>query len=201
MKRLVVGVSGASGQIYALRFLKSLPPDVVAHVIFSVTAAKIMKQEVGWNIERQSLKEFLKIKYDESPAGAKIIRHDVHDFFAPVSSGSFKTAGMIVIPSSAKTLAGIANGYTSTLLERAADVSLKEKRPLIIVLRESPYNKIHLENMLKAHQAGAVILPASPGFYQHPQNIEQVVDTIVARALNLLDIPRQIMRGWGEEND
>lgn len=201
MRRLVVGVSGASGQIYAVRFLKALPQDIEAHLIISDTAAKIMESEVGWDVRKEDFTHFMQEKYNESHLGAKIIQHSAQDFFAPVSSGSFKTMGMVVIPSSAKTLAGIANGYTNTLIERAADVTLKEKRPLVIVLRESPYNQIHIKNMLKAQQAGAVILPASPSFYHNHQSINDLVDTVVVRVLNLLDIPQQILRGWGEENE
>ena len=197
MKKLVIGVSGASGQIYALRFFKALPPDMEAHVIFSPNAARIMKAECGWAIQGQTFAEFAQRKYGISPVKNKIIIHETDDFFAPVASGSFKTMGMIVIPASAKTLAGIANGYAHSLIERAADVTLKERRPLILVLRESPYNRIHLENMLKAQQAGALILPASPSFYSNPQSVDELVDTIVARALDLLAIPQDILPQWG----
>jgi len=106
---------------------------------------------------------------------------------------------MAVIPCSMKTLAGIANGYTETLIERAADVNLKERRPVVLLTREAPYNRIHISNMLAAHDAGATILPASPAFYNKPQSIEELVDFIVARAFNLLGIPQNLIKPWGEK--
>lgn len=201
MKKLVIGISGASGQIYALRFLKALPADMEAHVVFSQNAADIMKAECGWDIQRQTFYEFVQQKYSVSPLNKKIILHKADNFFSPLASGSFKTMGMIVIPASVKTLAGVASGYTNTLIERAADVTLKEKRPLLMVVRESPYNRIHLENMLKAQQGGAVILPASPSFYSNPQSIEDAVDTIVARAMDLLAIPQDLVPQWGWQDE
>jgi len=201
MKRLVLGISGASGQIYAVQLLRALQQDIEVHTIFSQTAVKIMKQETGWDPAASDFAEFLQSSSKESLDRIKIIDHDAADFFAPVSSGSFKTEGMVVAPCSAKTLSGIANGYTNTLIERAADVTLKEKRPLILVLRECPYNQIHIKNMLQASQAGAVILPASPAFYQNPQTIEDLADFVVSRILNILNIPQNIYPGWREDEN
>jgi 4-hydroxy-3-polyprenylbenzoate decarboxylase len=120
----------------------------------------------------------------------------LRDMAASISSGSFLTSGMVVIPCSMGTLARIAAGVSSTLVERAADVTMKERRPLVLVPRESPLNEIHLENMLRLRRAGVDILPAAPGFYHHPQTIDDLVDFIVARVLDRLRVENQLFRRW-----
>ncbi len=198
-KRLVVGISGASGMIYAAHLLAAIPPQWQVHLVVSEEAQKILKAEIGWDFPKETFREFAKRFFTESRFVPEIITQPSGDHFAPVASGSFRTDGMVVIPCSMKTLSGIANGYAQTLIERSADVHLKEKRKLILVVRETPYNQIHIRNMLRASEAGAVVLPASPGFYHHPRTIDDLAQFIVARILNVLNIPQNLFRGWKEE--
>lgn len=193
-KRLIVGISGASGMVYAKRLLEIVPQTYAIHLVLSEIASKIFKVETGYALNSQTLIEMI-------PAfeSRKIHLYDYKNHFAAIASGSFRTDAMVVIPCSMKTLAGIAQGYAQSLLERAADVTLKEKRPLVLVVRETPYNRIHMKNMLKAHDAGATILPASPGFYHQPQKIMDLVDFVVARTLDALNIPQTLIKGWKEE--
>ncbi len=198
MKRIVVGISGASGMIYAVRLLRAIPGDYQVHLVISPVATKIMKAETGWDSQKQSFGEFWENTQSEPFGQSEIITHSPENHFAPVASGSFLVQGMAVIPCSAKTLSGIANGYASNLIERAADVNLKERRPVVLVLRETPYNLIHIENMKKATLAGATILPASPAFYHKPQTIEQLADFVAARVLDHLSVPHNLVTRWGE---
>ncbi len=192
MKRLIVGISGASGMPYARRLLQVLPEDYELHLVASEIAKDVFYTETGFRLDENSLAEW--ISHPE-----RIHFFNEKDFFAPAASGSFNTEGMVVIPCSMKTLAGIACGYANTLIERAADVTLKQKRKLVLVVRETPYNRIHLQNMLRAQEAGAVILPASPGFYTKPESIEQLIDFVVARAMDMLEIPQTLVKGWQEK--
>ena len=193
-KRLIIGISGASGMTYAKRLLETVPQEYEIHLVLSEVASKIFKTEVGKELNLESLKELI-----PDSESRKFRFYDHKNHFAAIASGSFHTVAMVVIPCSMKTLAGIANGYAQSLLERAADVTLKERRPLVLVVRETPYNRIHMKNMLKAHDAGATILPASPGFYHQPQNVSDLVDFVVARTLDALDIPQTLLKGWKEE--
>lgn len=192
-KRLIVGISGASGMPYALRFLQSIPVDYEIHLIVSSAAEKIFKSETGKVLDKKSLPALFP---KTQAANIKLFSNDDH--FAPVASGSFHTDGMVIIPCSMKTLSGVANGYAQSLLERAADVTLKERRKLILVVRETPLNTIHLKNMLQAAESGAVILPASPGFYANPESLDDIIDFIAARTLDALHIPQTLFHGWKE---
>lgn len=129
-----------------------------------------------------------------------VVRHDEANFFAPPASGSFRHAGMVIAPCSAGTVGRIAAGTADTLLLRAADVCLKERRPLIVVLRETPLSRIHLKNLLEITDAGAIVVPASPGFYNKPAGIEELVDGVLARVLDLLGLPADIAPRWKDEN-
>lgn len=180
---MIIGVSGASGTIYAIKLLEALKEaNVETHLIISKAAEEIIK------FENELSKEAL-IKLASQ-------FYEVNDLKALVTSGSYKTDGMIIVPCSMKTLAGVASGYADNLILRAADVTLKEKRPLVLVVRETPLNLIHLENMVKAAKAGAIILPASPAFYHKPKTISDIVNYIVGKILNIFNLPYKFKVEW-----
>ncbi|MEM5812449.1 MAG: UbiX family flavin prenyltransferase, partial [Candidatus Aenigmatarchaeota archaeon] len=154
MKRIIVGISGASGSILGIRLLQELGGKAETHLIITETARKILEHETGFSVRQ--VENFASRNYDNS------------DLFSPVASGSFKTEGMVVIPCSMKTLAGIASGFSYNLLLRCADVCLKERRRLVLVVRETPLSKVHIRNMKIASDAGAVILPPVLSFYSKP---------------------------------
>jgi 4-hydroxy-3-polyprenylbenzoate decarboxylase len=196
--RIIVAISGASGSIYGIRLLKALlgmPLEV--HLIISREAKTVMAHELGFDngSDLEDLFEKEDVRFHKA---ARLIRHEPDDFLADVASGSFRHQGMVIAPCSMKTLAAVASGYAVNLVERAADVCLKEKRRLVLVPRETPLNRIHLENMLTAHKAGAVILPPSPGFYFHPRQINDLVDFVVARVLDQLKIDQDLVGEWGQ---
>ena len=179
-QRIVVGVTGASGSIYAQRLLEVIPKNYEIHLVVSDNGEKVAVYELGknWLPKR------------------KLIRHQSNDFFAPIASGSFKTEGMIIVPCSMGTIGGVANGISQNLLQRAADVCLKERRKLVLVPRETPYSTISLENMLKLSVAGATILDANPPFYQRPKTLKDIVDAIVGRILDQFEISHHLVPEW-----
>lgn len=181
--KVIVGISGASGIIYGIRLLQALKElGVETHLIVTDSAVKVAKIEHG--VDKEDIIR-LADKY-----------YDINDLSAPVASGSFMHDGMVVAPCSMKTLAGLANGYADNLLLRAADVSLKEKRKLILVPRETPLNIIHMRNMLTLAEAGAIILPAMPAFYCKPKTIDDIVNHMVGRVLDQLGIAHKIYKRW-----
>ena len=183
--RLVVGISGASGVIYGLRTLEILHSmKIETHVVLSQWGEK--------NIEIETDKT---IEYVRSLATA-LYGND--SLAAPISSGSFLHSGMIIVPCSMKTLASIANGYDETLISRAAGVTLKESRLLVVVPRETPLSRIHLQNMLKLAEAGAVILPAMPGFYHKPTSLQDMIDHLVGKIIDQFNIRNNLSRRWGD---
>lgn len=191
-RRLVVAVTGASGAIYAVRFLRHIAP-LCEHVdvIFSNTAPAIVATELGITLERPYSAE----QYLGGPFPS--IRFlSVRDYFTPPASGSYVHDGMIVIPCAMGTIGRIAAGVSDDLICRAADVCLKERRRLIVVPREAPYNLIHLRNLMTLAEAGATILPASPSFYHPAATIEDLVDTVVARVMQNAGFEQHIMPGW-----
>ena len=198
-RRVTLAVTGASGSLYALRLLKCLvQADVEVFFLISQAAQLVMATETELQLppKPQALEAFLTERYQ---AGAGQIRvFGKQDWMSPVASGSGAPSAMVVCPCSTGTLSAIATGASNNLIERAADVALKERRQLILVPRESPYSTIHLENMLKLSQMGAIILPASPGFYHQPQSINDLVDFVVARILNQLGIEQTLLKRWGE---
>lgn len=177
-KKVVVGVSGASGMIYAIRLLHHLAGKADIHLVISPVASRIAELEG--------------VSFDGFP----VTVHQYDNLAAPVASGSYRTDGMVIVPCSMKTLASVATGITPNLVSRAADVTLKERRPCILLLRENPLSRIHLTNMLTAHDAGATIMVASPPFYHRPSTIEELVDSIVARILDHLGIEAEISSRW-----
>ena len=184
--RLVVAITGCSGVVYGARFLEVCRQlGIETDLIVSSAAEEILKLEVGKSAE--DLRKLATRSY--SP----------EDLTAPLASGSVRTDGMVVIPCSMKTLGAIASGVAADLISRAADVTLKEGRPLVLVPRETPMNLIHLENMAKLKRAGAVILPAMPAFYHKPKQISDMIDFVVGRVLDVLRVEHQLYRRWRSE--
>lgn len=177
-KRIVVGVSGASGMMYASRLLHHLNGHAEIHLVVSPVASQIASHE-GVRLD-----------------GAGITSYQNDDLAAPIASGSFRHDGMVIVPCSMKTLASVAHGITPNLLTRTADVSLKERRACILVLRENPFSRIHISNMLTAHDAGATIMTASPPFYHRPENIEELIDAVIARILDHLGFDLDVVSRW-----
>lgn len=182
--RLVVAISGASGAVYGVRALEVLRKlKVETHLIVTDAARDTIRLETPF-----------KPRYVE---GLATRTHRVGDLTSAVASGSFETDGMAVIPCSMKTLAGVAAGYSDNLLLRAADVTLKERRPLVLVVREAPLSLIHLENMVAVTRAGAIVLPAMPAFYSRPKTVDDLVDQVVGKALDLLGVKSSLFKRWG----
>ena len=198
MSKYIVAISGASGSAYGVSVIKGLA--AAGHDI-AVTASReglsILKDETGldWSAPDEAAIT-KKIRKDLKPKPGAVSFFSEDNLYAPISSGSYGTAGMYVVPCPMKTLAGIANGYANNLIERAADVMLKERRPLVLVPRETPLSAIHLENMLKLARLGVHILPAMPGFYNHPKTVEDMVDFIAGRALDLMGVENGLYRRW-----
>jgi 4-hydroxy-3-polyprenylbenzoate decarboxylase len=198
MSKYIVAVSGASGSAYGLAVIRGLA-DAGHEVIITASreGVSIMKDETGVDISGKSgnaaaktIADALKLK------GDLLSFYPEDDMYAPIASGSFGTAGMVIAPCSMKTLAGVANGYANNLIERAADVMLKERRPLVLIPRETPLSAIHLENMLKLARLGVHILPAMPGFYNKPKTIQDIIDQLAGRALDLLGIDNNLYKRW-----
>ena len=200
-RRVTLAVTGASGAQYALRLMECLVrADVQVSFLISQAAQLVMATETDVELpaKPQGMESFLTERYQARPGQIRV--YGKQDWMAPVASGSGAPSAMVVCPCSTGSLSAIATGASNNLIERAADVALKERRKLILVPREAPYSTVHLENMLKLSQMGAVILPASPGFYHKPQSIEDMVDFVVARILNLLNIPQDMLPRWGEHH-
>jgi len=184
--RLVVAITGGSCAIYGIALLKALEQlGVETHLVVSKMGEYVAKHECGMDLE--ALKE-LATYY-----------HENDDLAAPIASGSFKTDGMIIAPCSMNTLAAIANGISTNLITRAADVIIKEGRKMIILPRETPLSVIHLENMLKLVRTGVKVVPAAPGFYHQPQNIGDLVNIMVGKVLDQIGIEHNLVRRWGEQ--
>ncbi len=196
-KKIIVGITGASGAIYALHTVRALlKSEIEVHMIVSDYGAYVIESETGFGLKGADLARVFREKFPDVPETANIVRYSNKDLAASISSGSFSTDGMVVIPCSMKTLAGIAQGIAGSLIERSADVTLKEGRKLVLVPRETPLNKIHLKNMLAASDAGAHIVPAMPAFYQKPKSIEDLADFIAGRVLSLFNIDARLFEPW-----
>ena len=184
--RIVVGITGATGVVYGVRLLQRLrEAGVETHLVISRWGARTLLHETSYTRE------------DVEALATSV--HPSTDMGAAIASGSFRTSGMVVAPCSARTLAGIAHGFGEHLIHRAADVTLKERRPLVLLVREAPLSAIHLENMLALARMGAVILPPVPAFYHSPRTIDDLVDHTVARVLDQFGIDHPASRRWSGE--
>ena len=185
MQRLVVGISGASGAIYGLRLLEELRrhPSVETHLVLSRPAERTIAEETDYLLD--------------AVRSLACCSYAVDDIGAPIASGSFATMGMIVIPCSMRSASAIAHGMADNLLLRAADVTLKEARRLLLVVRESPLHAGHLENLLSLARMGVIIQPPVPAFYSRPQSIGEIVDQTVGRVLDRFGLPHRLYREWG----
>jgi len=181
--RLVIGISGASGSVYGIRALETLKKlGVEAHLILTEAAQETIRLETNYT------------KAEVEGLATEV--HRIGDVTSKLASGSFRTDGMAIIPCSMKSLSGVASGYADNLLLRAAEVTLKEKRPLVLVVRESPLTLIDLENMVTAARAGAVVLPAMPAFYHRPKTVNDLVDQIAGKTLELLGVEHGLTKRW-----
>lgn len=184
--KIVIGFSGASGIIYGIRLLEILHSiNIQTYLIISEWAKKNIEIETDKTLEY--VKSLSSVNYDNFKLDAS------------VSSGSFLHDGMVIVPCSMKSLSSIANGYDDTLISRAASVTLKESRKLIIVPRETPLSRIHLDNMIKLQEAGAIILPAMPGFYHKPSTIDEIIDHLVGKILDQLKIEHDLFKRWKDQ--
>ncbi len=198
--KICVALTGASGAQYGLRLLDCLLANQRAvDVIFSQAALAVLKLEMGISISARP-REAQRQLCQRFKADAQLIRvYGLEEWTAPIASGSAVDSAMVICPCSMGSLAGIAAGTSRNLIERAADVTLKERRPLILVPREMPFSSIHLQNMLKLSQAGAIIMPPSPGFYHKPETLNDMIDFVVARVLDQLNISHQLLAPWGND--
>ena len=197
-KTYVVAVSGASGSVYGIRLIKALAESAArVLVILSDAGKKVLAHEMGMDPRESFINFMVRYGVDQS-ALYRVETFSQDEIASAPASGSFIHNGMAVAPCSMKSLAAIASGYADNLITRSCDVSLKEKRPLILVPRETPFGILHLENMTRAARAGAVILPPSPAFYTGPQSMEDLVDTVVARIMDHLGAEHRLTLRWGQ---
>jgi 4-hydroxy-3-polyprenylbenzoate decarboxylase len=193
---IVLAMTGASGAPYALRLLQVLcGSGRTVHLVISPSGAHVMREETGVSPSQSASRFDPNVFGDLGPG--RVVFHHHADFTAGIASGSFRTGGMVVCPCSMSTLASIASGVTNNLITRAADVHLKERRTLVLVPRETPLNLIHLENMATVTRAGAMVMPAMPGWYHGPKSLDDLVNFIVARICDQLGIGNDLIRRWG----
>lgn len=183
-RRLIVAITGATGAVYGVRLLRALRdmPDIETHLVVSNAGAITLRHEMNMTAADLVLL-------------AHAV-HDVHDLGAPIASGSFQAEAMVVAPCSMKTLAAIAHGLSDNLIARAADVTLKERRRLLLLARETPLHLAHLRNMTAATEMGAIVFPPLPSFYHQPQTIDQLVDHTVGRVLDMMNLPNDLVKRW-----
>ncbi|MBE7527330.1 MAG: UbiX family flavin prenyltransferase [Burkholderiales bacterium] len=199
-KTITVALTGASGMPYGIRLLEILlKQGHRVYLLYSQAAQIVAQQEMALALSPRpkETEVFLNSYFNVEPGLLKVFGRE--EWFAPVASGSNPADAMVICPCTMGTLSAVAAGLGQKLIERAADVMLKEQRKLIIVAREAPFSVIHLENMLKLARSGAVILPANPGFYHHPETIQDIVDFIVARILDQLGVEHRLMPRWGDD--
>ena len=199
-KTICLAFTGASGMPYGVRLLECLlAAGCRVQLLYSQVAQIVARQEMALELPGRAseAQTFFRERFAALPGSLDVYGRE--EWFAPVASGSNPPDAMIVCPCTMGTLASIAQGLASNLIERAADVVLKEGRKLVLVPRETPFSAIHLENMLRLARAGAVILPPNPGFYHHPQNVGDLVDFVVARILDQVAVPHSLMQRWGDQ--
>jgi flavin prenyltransferase len=192
----VVAITGASGAVYAVRLLECLlQSGHEVHLTLSPSGATVIQQELNLKLDLAcfEIKQLL-----PNVAANAVTYHHYQNFMAPIASGSFLTAGMVICPCSGSTMSGIAHGASNNLIQRAADVHLKERRKLIVMPRETPLSAIQLDNMKRVAEAGAVVLPAMPGWYHGVKSLQDLIDFVVARMLDQLGIEHELMKRWGE---
>ena len=201
-KTICLALTGASGMPYGIRLLECLL-EAGCHVqlLYSQVAQVVANQEMAIELPSRATdaQTYFRERYAALPGKLEVYGRE--EWFSPVASGSNPPDAMVICPCTMGTLASIAQGLAKQLIERAADVVLKEGRKLILVPRETPFSIIHLENMLRLARAGAVILPPNPGFYHHPQGVEDLVDFVVARILDQLAVPHDLMQRWGKSEN
>jgi len=191
VKRVIVGITGASGARYARRVIERLTAaEIQVHLTLSALGHRLLADELGMKRPEPA------VLAGDDARGRLIIIHKVNDFTAPIASGSFLHDGMVIVPASSNTLGAVASGLTKNLLQRAAAVTLKERRTLIIAHRESPLTNIDIENMQRCAHAGAILCPLSPGFYLGPISIEDLIDFMAGRILDLLGVPHDLNTRW-----
>ncbi|MED1863660.1 UbiX family flavin prenyltransferase [Fictibacillus nanhaiensis] len=196
MKTFTIGITGASGAVYGVRLAQEiLKSGHKLHLVVTEAGWQVFREELLWDTEdRESCIEENFASYGKE----RLHYHTLRDFNAPIASGSYQNDGMVIIPCSMGTLSGIAHGASGNLLERTADVMLKESRRLILVPRETPLHKIHLENMLKVTEAGGKIVPAMPGFYHLPKSMDDLVNFLVGKVLDNLGVHHELFTRWGD---
>jgi 4-hydroxy-3-polyprenylbenzoate decarboxylase len=198
MKPWVVGITGASGALYGVRLVQVLlEQGQEVELLITDSGWRVLKYEHGWDATNRA--QTLEQHFGQYPG--KYHYHSIQDIAANVASGSFRTSGMVIVPCSMGTLAAISNGNSDNLLERAADVMLKEGRKLIVVPRETPLHQIHLENMLRLARMGVSIIPAMPAFYQGPTSLDDMINFMVGKVLDVMGVDHELFRRWGEPDE
>ncbi len=196
-RRWVVGITGASGAVYGVTLCRRLlEAGIQVHLVVSDAGWRVLKEELAWDAARRA--EALEAAYGEDVRKGRLVYHPFGDIGASIASGSFRCEGMVVIPCSMGSLSAIAHGASTNLLTRAADVTLKEGRPLVVVPRETPLHAVHLENMLALARLGARIIPAMPAFYNGPRTIEDMVAFLVGKVMDNMGIDNNLYNRWGE---
>lgn len=198
-RRWAVGITGASGAVYGISLCRELlKAGIDVHLVISEAGWRVLKEELGWNATKRAdavSEAFGGIE------GGELVYYPPGDIGAAIASGSFRCEGMVVVPCSMGTLSAIAHGSSDNLMTRAADVAMKEGRPLLLVPRETPLNAVHLENMLKLARIGVRIIPAMPAFYQGPQSLEDVVRFMTGKIMDVMGLDHHLYSRWGESNE
>ena len=196
LKRLIVGITGASAGVYGVRLLQVLTKqeDIEIHLTISSSGARALSEELQIEVDLDNFK----LESLIGVSSPRVVYHHESDIAAPIASGSFRTEGMIVVPCSMGSIASIAGGMSRNLIQRAADVCIKENRKLVVVPRETPLSPIHLENMLKLSRMGVCVLPAMPGFYHFPKNVDDLLNFVVTKILDQFGIDTELIQRWKE---